>query len=76
MIVKEEHEKMTRHEVEYFVSQMIEAFAWYHNLPSDFYGDCYPQVVLELENHGEQMTLKEFMRALCVLEDQLRAMYL
>lgn len=51
--------KRTRYEVEYDVHKIVEDLMYEHNLESDFYGDCYPSEVMELENKMERCKSEE-----------------
>lgn len=44
---------MTRYEAEMMVRDVVDELIDEYDLEDDFYGDCYPQEVLELENRLE-----------------------
>lgn len=68
--------KITRFEIEMMVAKVIDDFAEENELESDFYGDCYPQEIMQLENRMERMTREEIDTALEDLKEDLKAWYL
>lgn len=67
---------MTRFEIEMKVAEVMCAFAAEHDLEMDFYGDCYPQEIMELENRMERMNDEQIQDALEELVIELEAVYL
>ena len=67
---------MTRFEIEMKVADVFTTFADENNLDANFYGDCYPQDVMELENRMERMNNEEVAAALEELQENLKAWYL
>ena len=45
--------KKTRYEIEMYVDQIAKDVASAYDIPDDFYGDCYPDDVMRLENRME-----------------------
>ena len=48
--------KKNRYDVEYDVNMVVEDLREEYDLENDFYGDCYPQEVFQLENKMEKCT--------------------
>ena len=67
---------MTRYEIEMMIADAFATFANEHELENDFYGDCYPQEVMHLENRMERMNDEEIQEALEELQEDLKAWYL
>lgn len=68
--------KQNRYEIEQAVAETISDFAYEYDLPQDFYGDCYPAEIMELENRMETMTDDEVTEALEQLQKDLEKWYL
>lgn len=50
---------MTRYEAEMIVRDVVDELIDEYDLEDNFYGDCYPQEVLELENRLERTNNQE-----------------
>lgn len=48
--------KKNRYDVEYDVNMIVENLIDEYDVENNFYGDCYPQEVLRLENKMEKCT--------------------
>ena len=51
--------KKNRYDVEYDVNMIVEELINAYDLESDFYGECYPQEVFQLENKMERCNNEE-----------------
>lgn len=62
---------MARYEIEYAVSRIAEDVQEEYGLESNFYGDCYPHEIMELENQMESVDQEELQEML----DELREIF-
>lgn len=69
-------ERRTSFTVEMLVSDIMNDFADEHELERDFYGDCYPTEIMELEVRMKYMTEEELEEAVDQLKEDLKAWYL
>ena len=53
-----------RYDVEYDVNMIVENLIDECDLESDFYGDCYPQEVFQLENKMERCNEEDYQELL------------
>lgn len=51
--------KRNRYDIEYDVNMIVENLTDEHDVENNFYGDCYPQEVLQLENKMEKCKNEE-----------------
>lgn len=63
--------KLTRYEVEMKVRDIVDEIAEENEVEKDFYGDCYPDEVMKLENMIELESNEEERNAMF---DEIRAL--
>ncbi len=56
--------KKTRYEVECDIRDIAEEIAEENDLEKDFYGDCYPLEIMEIENAMERVDDEEYQNLL------------
>ena len=49
-----------RYKIESLISQLASQVAFDNDVEDDFYGDCYPDEIMDLENHMEHVEESEW----------------